>query len=270
MELTVRGAKTYAATGGKDFNPDLPTVLFLHGSGLDHRSWALQTRWFAFHGYSVLAPDLPGHSLSEGEPLASIEESGAWLIDFLDAAGVTKVHAVGHSQGVLSALELAKIAPDRVISLSAIGSAAAIPVNPALIETAKKSAPDAAQMMCNWGFGPTIHRGISPVPGMQPIASGRRIMGANPLAIDLQACANYSAGHSVAATLDIPALCILATQDKMTPIKGGRALAAALGADLVILDGFGHMVPIEAPKRTLTALRDFIERVQQDQKKDAA
>ena len=79
MELQVRGTKTYAATGGKQFDNSLSTVLFLHGSGLDHRSWALQTRWFAYNGYSVLAPDLPGHSLSQGEPLESIEEMVVFL-----------------------------------------------------------------------------------------------------------------------------------------------------------------------------------------------
>ena len=62
MKLHVNGISTYAATGGKEFDSTLPTVLFIHGSGMDHRAWALQTRWFAFHGYSVLAPDFPGHS----------------------------------------------------------------------------------------------------------------------------------------------------------------------------------------------------------------
>jgi len=65
MYIEVRGNKTYAATGGKDFDNSLPTVMFVHGSGLDHRSWALQTRWFAYNGYSVLAPDLPGHRLQQ-------------------------------------------------------------------------------------------------------------------------------------------------------------------------------------------------------------
>ena len=50
MELQVNGIDTYAATGGKEFDNALPTVLFIHGSGLDHRSWALQTRWFAYNG----------------------------------------------------------------------------------------------------------------------------------------------------------------------------------------------------------------------------
>src|SRR5210317_1502067 len=126
MYTDVRGQKTYAATGGKEFDSSLPTVMFVHGSGLDHRSWALQTRWFAYNGYSVLAPDLPGHSLSAGEPLQSIEEMGRWLVDFLDATGVESVHAVGHSQGFLCALELAKQAPCKVKSLSGIGTAAAI------------------------------------------------------------------------------------------------------------------------------------------------
>ncbi|MGB0907710.1 MAG: alpha/beta fold hydrolase, partial [Maricaulaceae bacterium] len=122
MELTVNTAPVYASTGGKDFNPELPTVLFLHGSGMDHRAWALQTRWFAYHGYSVLAPDLPGHSLSGGEAFASIEDSGPWLDAFLNAAGVRAAHVVGHSQGFLSALELASIAPARFLSLTAVGT----------------------------------------------------------------------------------------------------------------------------------------------------
>ena len=101
MYLTVDNQKTHVATGGKEFDASLPTVLFVHGTALDHRCWALQTRWFAFNGYSVLAPDLPGHSLSDGEALSSIEAMGAWLGKLIDASGASAVHVVGHSQGFL-------------------------------------------------------------------------------------------------------------------------------------------------------------------------
>jgi len=262
MDLTINKAPVYVATGGKDFNSDLPTVLFLHGSGGDHRTWALQTRWFAYHGYSVLAPDLPGHSLSGGEAFVSIEESGPWLSNFLKAAGVKAAHVVGHSQGFLSALELAKAAPENLLSLTAVGTAAAIPVNQALIDTAKASSAKAAHMMCNWGFGPGAHMGISSVPGMQPIAISRAIMSRNPLAADLQACADYKVGAEIAASLDIPSHCILASADKMTPIKSGLALAESMGVTPTIIEGYGHMLPLEAPKKTLAALRAFIEPVQ--------
>ena len=258
MKLLVNGVSTHIATGGKEFDASLPTVLFLHGSGLDHRGFALQTRWFAYNGFSVLAPDLPGHSLSEGEALESIEQTGAWISDLLDAAGVGSAHIIGHSQGFLGALELALHHPDKVKSLIGVGTGAAIPVNSMLIENAQKSATKAADMMLQWGFGPAIHMGVSPTPGMQPIAVGRRIMSNNPLAIDLQACADYDGGLAAAQAINKPSLMVLAGQDKMTPLKAGQAAAQALKAEVVVLQEFGHMLPIEAPKQVLHALRDFI------------
>ena len=53
MELTVEGRRVHAATGGRDFDPSLPAVVFVHGAGLDRTVWALQTRYFAHHGYGV-------------------------------------------------------------------------------------------------------------------------------------------------------------------------------------------------------------------------
>jgi len=258
VEIQVRGVKTYAATGGKKFDNSLVTVLFIHGSGLDHRSWALQTRWFAYNGYSVLAPDLPGHSLSDGEPFHSIEEMGLWLADFLNAAQVQSAHVTGHSQGFLCALELARQAPEKVKSLIGIGTAGAIPVNPELIEAAHESAGKAAEMLLQWGFGNRSHLGISAVPGMQPIAIGRQIMSQNPLATDLQACANYTNGDAVASKLDIPSYLILAGQDRLTPLKAGKVLAEKLKAEYSVIEGYGHMLPIEAPKQCLHRLRESI------------
>lgn len=262
MYLEVNGQQTYSATGGKTFDSQLPCVLFIHGSGMDHRGWALQTRWFAFNGYSVLAPDLPGHSLSSGEALTSVEAAADWLNEFLIAAEVSHVHVVGHSQGFLSALELARIAPQKILSLSGIGTAAAIPVNPALIDTARQSTAQAADMMLQWGFGQQAQMGISSVPGMQPIAIGHQIMSRNPLAIDLQACADYDQGEQLAKTLNIPSHLILAGKDRMTPVKEGKKLAQHLSAKTTVLAEFGHMLPIEAPKQCLQHLSAFIHSLQ--------
>ena len=258
MYIDVNGKRTYAATGGKEFDPALPTVMFVHGSGLDHRSWALQTRWFAYNGYSVLAPDLPGHSLSQGEALQSIEEMGTWLADFLRASGAQPVHAVGHSQGFLDVLELANQAPELLKSITGIGTAGAIPVNPALIEAAAENAGKAAEMLLLWGFGPDAQYGISAVPGMQPIAIGRQIMARNPLHADLVACAAYENGNQVAAKIEVPSQLILARKDRLTPMKAGLAFAEQLGARVTVIERYGHMLPIEAPRQTLHTLRELI------------
>ena len=74
MKFKVNGQEVFASTGGRPFDKNKPLIIFVHGSGLTHMTWVLQTRYFAFHGYSVLALDLPGHGLSSGKSLKSIEE----------------------------------------------------------------------------------------------------------------------------------------------------------------------------------------------------
>jgi len=51
----------------------------------------------------------------------------------------------------------------------------------------------------------------------------------------------------------------------MTPIKSGLKLAESMGVKPVVISGYGHMLPIEAPRKTLEALRDFISSVQNTQ-----
>ena len=55
MELTVNGKPVFAATGGRPFDPALPAVVFVHGAGMDHTVWSLQTRFFAHHGRAAVA-----------------------------------------------------------------------------------------------------------------------------------------------------------------------------------------------------------------------
>ena len=108
--------------------------MFIHGSGQSHLTWVLQTRYFAHRGFAVLAPDLPGHGLSGGAPLTSIGDMADWIDGLLASLGVAQATLVGHSQGVLVALETASRHPERVAALTLIAGAMAIPVNDALIE----------------------------------------------------------------------------------------------------------------------------------------
>ena len=68
MKHLLDGASIHIATGGLDFDPAKPVLVFIHGSGQSHLTWVLQTRYFAHRGFAVLAPDLPGHGLSGGAP----------------------------------------------------------------------------------------------------------------------------------------------------------------------------------------------------------
>jgi len=51
----------------------------MHGSGLTHIVWSLHEQFLASKGYSVLSVDLPGHGISEGPAIKSIEEIAVWI-----------------------------------------------------------------------------------------------------------------------------------------------------------------------------------------------
>src|SRR5450830_1542191 len=87
MLFTVENTSAYCYTGGKAFHPAQPTAVFIHGAQNDHSVWALQTRYFAHHGWNVLAVDLPGHGRSQGAAKTSVEALAHWLLAVLDAAG---------------------------------------------------------------------------------------------------------------------------------------------------------------------------------------
>ena len=222
MYFDVNRKTVFATTGGKSFDKNLPCVIFLHGSGLDHTFWSLHSRFFAFRNYSVLALDLPGHTHSEGPSLKSIEEIGEWLNDVVTALDINNISIVAHSQGVLNTLEFVSQHPRRIRSVSLIASGLATPINPALIEAAENNPEDAIAMMLGWGFGPAGHLHQGPVPGNSMVAGGRRVMLGNvpqELATDLKACDAYKKGKEAAAKITVPIQVIVAGQDRMAPRK---------------------------------------------------
>lgn len=262
MYFEVDGSRAFAATGGKAFDKDLPLVLFLHGSALDHTFWGLYTRYFAFRNYAVLAPDLPGHTFSEGPLLGSIEAMADWLNAAVITLDAGNISLVAHSQGCLVALEFAARYPEKLRSVSFIASGLATPVNPSLIDAAEHRPDAAIGMMISWGFGSAGHLYQGPIPGNSMMAGGRKVMAINvpdALATDLRACDAYRNGKAAAAAVQAPVQVILGGKDRMAPRKAGMELAGALpGAKLDIVPLSGHMVPLEAPNLCRNLLKKFI------------
>ncbi|MEO4042734.1 alpha/beta hydrolase [Hoeflea sp. CAU 1731] len=262
MKIDVNGAPVFVSTGGREFDPNGTVLLLLHGSGQTHLTWMLQGRFLANRGWQLLMPDLPAHGLSGGEALTSIRDMAEWCADLLKQTGVKRAHVVGHSQGGLVGLELASSRPEVVASLSLVATALAIPVNPALLDMAQNREEKAIAAMTDWGHGREGHFHDATLPGLDQMNFGRHLMANNEtgaLFADLSACANYDAGEDAARSVACPCLCILAENDKMTPLKQGRKMAAALtDAREIVISGAGHMLPGEKPDEVLKALRVFL------------
>lgn len=261
MYLVVNGTKTYAATGGREFDPALPLVVFLHGAGLDHTVWALLARWFAHRGSSVLAPDLPGHGRSGGDPLGSIAAMADWTAGLIEAAGASKATIIGHSMGSLAALETAARHPTKVHAIGLIATAAVMPVSRDLLKAAEANDHAAVNMISIWGEGHRASMGGSLAPGIWMLGRSARLLERERPGVlfkDLAACDKYRDALKAAAQIRVPAAIILGERDLMTPAKGGAELAAALpNARVVVLKSAGHLLMSERPDEVLQALRDI-------------
>jgi pimeloyl-ACP methyl ester carboxylesterase len=259
MQLSVNGVEAFVANGGREFDASQPAIVLLHGAGFDHTIWALHSRWFAHHGYGVLAPDLPGHGRSAGAPLRTIAEMADWTAALLDNAGVSNAKLVGHSMGSLIALETAARHPAKVSALGLIGTAAAMSVGPDLLKAAEANDHAAVDMVSIWGLGFRAELGGSLAPGLWMHSGAQRVLERcrpGVLFNDLSACNAYQDALAAAATITVPTTLVLGERDMMTPVRAGKALAAALpNARTVVLPGAGHMMMVERPDELLAALQ---------------
>jgi pimeloyl-ACP methyl ester carboxylesterase len=272
MYLQVNGAQTYCYTGGKPFDANRPTVVFIHGVLNDHSVWILQTRYLANHGWNVLAVDLPGHCKSGGEAPSSVEEAADFIGALLDAAGVQRAALVGHSWGSLIALEAASRLQDRVSHLVLVGTAFPMKVSPALIE-ASLNDPVRALTMVNVFSRSTL---AAPPSALGPgtwvygasMALGKRVLASNPKVNVFHrgfvACDRYANGEQAIAAITCPVLFLLGAQDQMTQPRSAQSLiktAQAAGKVVKVLSlPVGHHQMTETPDATLFAIRDFLQR----------
>ena len=267
MDIQVNGHLTYAYTGGKAFNPALPTVVLIHGVLCDHSVWALQSRYLANHGWNVLAIDLPGHCRSAGAPPATVQEAALFIKGLLDAQGVHQAALVGHSFGSLIAMQAAANMGERISHLAMVGTAYPMKVSQALLD-ASLNEPDKALHMTNVFSRATL----APPSGAgawvfgASLALGRRVLASNPTVnvfhTGFNACNSYDQGLQAMAAVTCPVLMVLGESDQMTTPKNAQPLitqAKESGKALQVkLIPHGHHQMSESPDATLDALVAFL------------
>jgi len=262
VNLTVDGRQAFAYAAAHAIDPAKPTVVFLHGAGLDHSVFGLQSRYFGYHGRNVLALDFPAHGRSEGPPLPSIQEMAAWALRVLDAARLQKASIVGHSMGSLVALECAARHPARVERIALLGTAYPMKVGEAFMDAARRNDHAAYDMETIWGHSAQAALGANPNPGMsmygESLARLERLA-PGVLYNDLKACHEYAGGEAAASRLACPVLFVLGRRDQMTPARAGAAFAKSVpNARLLQLEASGHSLMTEAPDAVLDALIEFL------------
>lgn len=262
MQVEVGGRCAYVYSAGHPLDPALPTIAFIHGGEQDHSAWALQSRYFAYHGRNVLAPDLPGHGRSPGPALATIPALAEWIAALLDSLKIKQAAVAGHSMGSLVALEFAASTPSRVSKLALLGTSAPMPVAEPLLAAAKADDHAALDMINVWSHSSRAQIGGNTAPGMWMTGMNLRLMerqAPGVLYADFKACNDYAGGGAAAARIKCPVLFVIGSRDQMTPPRSSHELIKSLPhARTITLEGSGHALMAERPDAVLDALIDFL------------
>ena len=259
MKLELNNQTVFIGTGSRPLaDASAPTVVFVHGAGMDHTVWVMPTRYFARQGFRVIAPDLPGHGRSSGAALETIEAMADWLDELAAALNISSLAVVGHSMGSLIACTLAARYPKLVAQLVLLGTSAPMPVTERLLDAARDNHPAAVSMANTWSHA-RGRLGGNENPGMWMMAGGARLIERSAPGVfhtDLAACNSYD--PAVVEQISAPAVVIAGSADQMTSAAAGRQVFEALeqraGARLVEVPGSGHSILSEYPNEVLDAL----------------
>lgn len=97
-----------------------PVCVVLHGLLGSSRNWQSAGAALAAHGPRVVALDLRNHGESPWSDDASFAAMVQDVLAWLDIAGLTSVHLLGHSLGGKVAMRLACLHPERVTRLTVV------------------------------------------------------------------------------------------------------------------------------------------------------
>lgn len=186
----------------------------------------------------------------------------------LDALPAGRLAVCGHSMGARVALEMLRVAPQRIDRLALLdfgvdpcpeGDAglAERTQRMALLELAER---DGMQVMgARWAHG-MVHPDRLGTPLFERIVAMVARKTPALFAAQIAALLARSAAFDVLAAATCPVLIGCGRQDAWSPLERHRQLHAQLpGTRLAVFEDAGHMAPMEQPDAVSAALRDWLD-----------
>ncbi|MDH2909258.1 MAG: alpha/beta fold hydrolase [Candidatus Eremiobacteraeota bacterium] len=259
MHLAVDDVKLYADVRGEG-----EAVVLLHGFPLTHRIWESSASSLA-RDYCVVAPDLRGmgaSGLTAGPYL--MERLAGDLAAMLDALGIERANIVGHSLGGYVALAFARMYDARVARLALVTSRLAADTPEIARSRSELAARIEEENAIDAVLETMLPRLLAPESPAALIETARAIALENSpagLAAVLRGMAMRDDAHDIAADLSMPVMAIAGAEDRSISLEEARDLAGSFpNAELVVLDGVGHLPMLEDPVGLDRALRSLLAR----------
>ena len=233
-------------------------VILVHGFGGDLDNWQFTYDALA-KNRRVFALDLPGHGESTKRlQRGDLDDLAGALLAFMDALNIERAHLVGHSMGGALSVALAQANPDRVQSLTLIGSAGLGPEIDAdyIIGFAAANSRNALkpQLLKLFGNEELVTRRL-----VDDVLKYKRLEGVDAALAQLAAAIfpdgrqGRSFRHEL-GTLPQRVQVIWGENDRIIPVTHTQGL----DVDVHVIPGYGHMVQLEAASDVNAAIERFI------------
>lgn len=235
-------------------------LLFLHGVGGGHHAWERQLPYFGGLGYPSHAWDQPGYGHSLIVEPYDLEHITAALARLIESLGHESVVLIGHSMGGLIAQEAYVRYPKLIRALAlcftspAFGGGSgdftkqfiAARIGP--LDEGKTMAEIAAQLIPTMGGNSGLAKQIM---ASVPPETYRK-------AVHL--LTTFDRKKELAG-IQVPTLVIAGSDDKTAPSAMMKRMAQKIpGAEYVLLEGCGHLGPMDQPDAFNAALLAFLKR----------
>jgi pimeloyl-ACP methyl ester carboxylesterase len=224
-------------------------------------------------------PDVPAilKALQEGRPppvAYTLSDMAKDAVGLLDALAIERAHIVGASLGGMVAQLVAAEHPERTLSLVSImsntGNRALPPPSPEAMAVLNNRGPDPLADLEGYLDHSVKGQQVVGSPGYpaDPQALRERILGDfrrsySPAGFQRQYAAAMACPdrRPKLATIKAPTVVIHGAQDPLVPLAGGRDTAENIpGAELIVIEGMGHDIPIPLYDRLADGVMRAVER----------
>lgn len=218
-------------------------LLLIHGAAGTHRIWDPVVRRFP----GAQAVRLPGHPA--GTTLESVEAYADWLLAQASSSSVL----VGYAMGGSIAMEAALRAPGQVKALVLVNSGARIRVLRKLFQALDEDFATGVNYIWENAAGRRADQDVIAKMVDASLTLDRRVVRA-----DFEVINRWDALSRV-ANITVPALVVAGSEDPFTPLRYSEYLAKHIpNAALRIIEGAGHIVPLEAPEELSGEVSSFL------------
>ncbi len=228
----------------------MTTIVLIPGLLSDHRVWRPLAR--ALEGrHDVAYADNGSHDTIGAMAQAALDATTGDLV------------AVGHSMGARVAMEMARIAPDRISAL-VLANTGHHPLQPGETERRQQKIDLGYQSMER-----LVGEWLPPMVGPEGRKDELLMMDLQEMALDagperherqIRALMNRPDAGATLADIRCPVLLIAATEDGWSPVVQHEEIAAAVhDATLRVIEGAGHFAPAEKPGEVAVIVLDWLK-----------